>query len=140
MDKLCFQFTHKDYFAYPMPRMKGEYMLWVKCLQTKECWYVGYIDKNGFEKNEIDAPWDVQYGVKKMIERVYKYWHEICLSGNLVEMRKEKTLRNKELTKKRYTNPKKWTWGTLAKMYSISRFRCQEIYMETMQKYPDLVV
>lgn len=39
-----------------------------------------------------------------------------------------KTERNKDLVLKRYSNPKKWGWGELGKLYGIHRQYAKDIF------------
>jgi hypothetical protein len=50
-------------------------------------------------------------------------------------MTSTKTERNKDLVKKRLANPKKWTWGELAKLYSIDRYTARDIFDRDVDKY-----
>ncbi len=46
-----------------------------------------------------------------------------------------KTERNRGIVEKRNKNPKKWTWGSLAKYYGIDRHTIRDIYDRDFDKY-----
>ncbi len=48
-------------------------------------------------------------------------------------MSDKKQARNKKLVKLRKANPVKWTWGTLAQEFNISRPRAVKIFQEAQE-------
>jgi hypothetical protein len=46
-----------------------------------------------------------------------------------------KTERNKDLVKKRLKNPKKWTWGELAKFFGIDRYTARDLFFQHVDKF-----